>query len=388
MLLRARKQEYTADPIEIIERCESFLIHCDKQNIKGAEQYPSGIYDSVKYRLQELCPQSEVLKGVAVEEAENEEITGYDKYLVQNPITPLITVKAVQSEEVNTFKSKMPTGKVRLLCSLKGQGQGVRIVYNKGRLIRATTIEGKDVLRQMQIIMGAEKEEFKKYVLIELRGEVFLPNKNVLQARRYTGGVQVRDIMREGATEAEVQLLAFRGNDVYIEGQEQARWSDKYNWIEEQGIATPASIIVTVEQDTIEASLKRIVEIMYEKFIDESQGHGGYEENTEGVVVQVDNIEQSKGVHGLLLKTGFWEQNLYNGEIERIEWVQGTSKIKPVAVLKDEVQTLSGKGVKYVPIPNPKVMIEIEAYPENAVWFREGEGAEIIVCDKAGVPKQ
>ena len=82
----------------------------------------------------------------------------------------------------------------------------------------------------------------------------------------------------------------------------------------------------------------------------------------------------------LALKMKYWEQNIYSGEVERIEWRAGKSKLTPVAVIKGGTMTSTGSTVRNVPLYAPCYVLMMEAYPGNTIHFRFGGEAGVVPC--------
>lgn len=404
LLIQHSSLDSDEDRKKHIEDMENFLISCNEGLARDRELTTDAIYDTVKFWLRELAPDSPVLKTVWSEDSEDECLTSYDRFLLEHPMVSIRTVKSLSSKDVKDFGDRLPDGKVWVLASLKENGHGIRLVYNHGKLVRAHSRGraslGRNLLPQMTAILGAENPKLADYGMVEFRGEVVLPYSNLKKAKEFNPNIKsaftgVSSMIRDSASVEETQLLRFRGYDVFTDEVEFSTLADKFNFIEEVGFDFPGCTLWEVSRDTLEDDLNNVMDYLYRTYIGTAEENGiggtGYDDYTDGVVVAVNDLQlfkdfgQGEGFHygNLALKIGFWEQNLYHGVIKHIAWKRGKNKLTPVAVV-DGVLTAVGNVVKNITLYNPYNMLVLDAYPGNTIHFRYGGEAGVIPCTPDG----
>lgn len=380
-----------------IEKLESFIIKCNKSEAGGIELVPDSVYDSVKELLRSVKPDSPVLSQIWSEDSDDE-ITDIDRYLMEHPMVSIQTIKDMESKDLSTFESLLPSDQITMIASLKLNGHGIRVIYKNGHLIKARSrgrsSNGRDITHQLIVILGEYNENLAKYGLVELRGEVLLPYANMDRARVYNPDIKsafsgVSSMLRDSASDEEVKLLKFVGYDIFLDEEHFNTLSDKYNFIENMGFETPMAILFKTNSNTFRRMISPVLSQM-QKYIDDGNGKT-YEYYTDGVVVSVDNIDLFKQFGmadnhhygNVALKMGFWEQNIYCATVKEIIWKRGKNKLSPVARIED---TLTGTGntVRNVPLYNPYNLLLLEAYPERTVYFRYGGEAGVVPCFSDG----
>lgn len=378
--------EETGVTDEYIEALEQFINDCNKAEAQGDELVPDSIYDTVKNWIEEVAPDSPVLKHTWSED--ESELTDLDVFQSKFPMVSIQTIKDINDKGVDQFIEKM-TGSMRFLAAMKMNGHGIRVVFKDGVLVKAHTrgrsSNGRDITRQAKVFIG-DKPMLNGYGLVEIRGEVLLPLDKVDAAKVFNPSIKsafsgVSSLIKESSTPAENELLDFVAYNVYYDGVEELEnLSDKYNFLDEHGFTTPYGEVFSVGPANAKLAFTKIVDMF-------AQVQETYNYYTDGVVVSIDNFAEfdtfgSEEHHhngNLALKIGFWKQDMYSAKIEEIKWKRGKNKLSPVAVVEP---TLTGTGntVRNVPLYNPYNILLLDAYPGEIIHFRYGGEAGVKPC--------
>lgn len=374
---------------EYIENLEEMLEMMNEQARQGNPQYSDAIYDTCIDYLRELKPDSDLLHTVWSADAENAELDeDTDRYLSQYPMLSIQTVKHMSDKPVERFKSLLPAGDIQVICAMKENGHGIRVVEDDGDIVssssRGRVTTGKDLTNQAKIILGEHIEDLNGYGLAELRGEALLPFDRLEDARKFNPDIKsaftgVSSMIRASATPEETKLLDFVFYDILCDGLEFGMLSEKYEFMESIGLTVPLYWITTINRKTLEEDLMRIVEHMDLISTD-------YPYYTDGIVISIDDIslfeefgaEDKFRLGNLALKIGRWAQDSYTGVVSHIEWTNGKTKKTPVAVLEEPVMTATGASVQNIPLYAPLYLLLLEAYPGNVIHFRFGGEAGVI----------
>lgn len=388
------------DEVEDIEafadKLESCIEECNEAHARGESRIPDAIYDVMIDRLKQLRPEADVLHHVWSEDEEDID-DKVDAMLVAYPMKSIRTIKSLYDDELQDFKSRLGENVV-MNVSMKENGHGVRLVYQFGCLAKARTrgrsTNGKDILKQMKLIAPVYVKAFAKYPVVEVRGEVVLPFAHLEKARTFNPDIKsafsgVSSMMRDSATKQETELLKFVAYNVYAQGLSFPTLSALFDWLQDEaGFEVPLWDNYTVSKSTFEQDITDLIEHMT-KLHDEQK----YWYYTDGLVVSIDDTalfnacgEADKFRLGnVALKMGRWEQNVYEGVVDHIKWVNGKSKKTPVAVLADGgVLTATGNTVVNVPLYAPCYIMMIEAYPGRVIYFKYGGEAGVIPCTADG----
>lgn len=377
---------------EYVDKLEEFITKCNTYEVRGEEYVPDAIYDDIKRLLLDIKPDSSVLAEVWSEDS-GDELKDFDMYLVQNPMMSINTVKDLSSTAYQNFKAHI-TKPTNCIWSVKENGHGVRVVYDNGDLVSARTrgrsSAGRDITRHMRVILGNHNDKLEGLGIVEIRGEVLLPFRNVEQAKVYRGEIKsafsgVSSLICDSANDVEISLLDFVAYNIFC-SKDFAKLSDKFSFLEEVGFTTPLCNLICLTPDNVDAAIAYVLQ-----FAEYNVKTFNYDYYTDGVVLSVDALDEfnSFGSEGscflgnIALKMGFWEQNIYSGTIKAIEWKKGKSKLSPVACL-DGVLTSTGNTVCNVPLYNPYNILLLEAYPGRQIYFRYGGEAGVVPCTSDG----
>ena len=122
------------DKIDALER---YIQDCNEaMNGDGEPLVEDAIYDKLVQLLTKVRSNSPVLQELW---SEDDEVVGsYNKLLEENPMVSILTVKSWSEDAITQFIQRMPEN-ANYLASYKINGHGIRVVYNDGVLVEATT---------------------------------------------------------------------------------------------------------------------------------------------------------------------------------------------------------------------------------------------------------
>ena len=380
------------DKIEALER---YIQYCNEaMNGDGEPLVEDAIYDKLVQLLTQVRSDSPVLQELW---SEDDEVVGsYNKLLEENPMVSILTVKSWNDDAITQFIQRMPET-ANYLASYKINGHGIRVVYNDGNLVEATTrgrsTNGRDITEHVKIILGDYNEALSDYGLVEIRGELALKLSNLDKAREFTPGLKsafsaVSSLIKPSATKEEVELLDFLTYGVYIEDYDFSSKEEVFSQLSEWGFETTEYIsLEDISKDDLLENMKEVVSALesnYEEF--------GY--FCDGVVFEVSDGDVRSYLEGegkyhdynLALKVDSWSQDIYTGYIKEVTWKRGKFKLNPVAVVVEDldsnegVLTVQGNRVKNIPLYNPKNILILKAYIGSPLSFKYGGEAGVVPC--------
>ena len=380
------------DKIEALER---YIQDCNEaMNGDGEPLVEDAIYDKLVQLLTQVHSDSPVLQELW---SEDDEVVGsYNKLLEENPMVSILTVKSWNDDAITQFIQRMPET-ANYSASYKINGHGIRVVYNDGNLVEATTrgrsTNGRDITEHVKIILGDYNEALSEYGLVEIRGELALKLSNLDKAREFTPGLKsafsaVSSLIKPSATKEEVELLDFLTYGVYIEDYDFSSKEEVFSQLSEWGFETTEYIsLEEISKDDLLENMKEVVSALesnYEEF--------GY--FCDGVVFEVSDGDIRSYLEGegkyhdynLALKVDSWSQDIYTGYIKEVTWKRGKFKLNPVAVVVEDldsnegVLTVQGNRVKNFPLYNPKNILILKAYIGSPLSFKYGGEAGVVPC--------
>ena len=378
-----------------IEALEQYIQDCNEaMNGDGEPLVEDAIYDKLVQLLTQVRSDSPVLQDLW---SEDDEVVGsYNKLLEENPMISILTVKSWNNDAITQFIQRMPET-ANYLASYKINGHGIRVVYNDGNLVEATTrgrsTNGRDITEHVKIILGDYNEALSDYGLVEIRGELALKLSNLDKAREFTPGLKsafsaVSSLIKPSATKEEVELLDFLTYGVYIEDYDFSSKEEVFSQLSEWGVETTEYIsLEEISKDDLLENMKEVVSALesnYEEF--------GY--FCDGVVFEVSDGDVRSYLEGegkyhdynLALKVDSWSQDIYTGYIKEVTWKRGKFKLNPVAVVVEDlnsnegVLTVQGNRVKNIPLYNPKNILILKAYIGSPLSFKYGGEAGVVPC--------
>ena len=389
----------TTDKIDELENLvsESNSAHNRKEAIQS--ELADVIYDRLVEILKEVRPESRVLSEIW--EESDEDIKEFTYYLEKEPMLSIQTIKSYDSQGFADFLRVLDENNVEeLFSSFKLNGHGVRVVYQNGILVSATSraraSKGNDLTRQLKVILGEFNPSLAEYPLVELRGEVVLPFENLEKARVFNPEVKsafsgVSSMIRASASEEEISLLdfvayRFLSNEVGFVTKE-----GEYLFLEECGYLIPEYGTLPLPESGDWFSLIKQVQEIAEKSYDD------YGYFCDGIVWQINDYKTFNDLgndgrenHGnVALKVGAFGQDVYDGVVQRIEWTKGKSKLSPVAIVGETpeeagVLTIQGNRVSRVPLYEPANIILLKAYPGEPLKFKYGGEAGVVPLTQTG----
>lgn len=394
-----------------IELLEAIILDCN-QNMNNLEavQLADSLYDTLYDALKHVKPESGIFSQIWEEEGE---ITDYTELLVKNPMMSIETAKSYTCDELVKFIARVPEY-ASYFASYKINGHGIRVVYENGYLVSATSrarsSAGRNLTRHMEVLLGNYNENLVNYGLVELRGEVALKNDRLSLAREFNPSIKspfsaVASLIKPSASDDEISLLSFLCYGMILDDFSFNTKEDEFLAIQEAGFETPEYTVIEEENqeellDTIKVVVKTF-EDYYEEF--------GY--FCDGIVFELNDKSEfaslgTEGNHNLgniALKVGVWEQCQYYGVVNKILWTKGKNKLSPVAIIGDEadiipstlvnekgiekeyweelgVLTSQGNKVRRVPLYEPKNIMVLDAYVGEPLYFRYGGEAGVVPC--------
>lgn len=391
-----------------IEELEALIDECNTRQ-KGSDyvnQVADSIYDTLYEMLKEVNPESRILAEIWEDDGE---ITEYTDLLIKNPMMSIETIKSYDSKYLADWIEKLPD-EASYFASYKINGHGIRVVYQDGYLVSATSrarsSAGRDLTEHIKLILGDYNEELADYGMVELRGELCLRLDRLDLAREYNPTIKsafsaVSSLIRPSSTPEEVQLLDFLCYGFLKDGFSFEDREEEFQMIESCGYKTPEYLLVeNCRQEDLLSTLHAVVE-EFEREYDEF----GY--FCDGVVFELNNRElfHEMGTDGnhncgnVAMKVGLWKQDMYTGYVQTILWTKGKSKLSPVAIIAEEpymismdedgkiynmedmgVLTAQGNSVKRVPLYEPKNILVLDAYEGEPLCFRYGGEAGVVPC--------
>lgn len=390
-----------------IESLERIILDCNKSmNDLEAVQVADSIYDTLYQVLKEVNPTSGIFSHIWEEEGN---ISDYTEILVKNPMMSIETAKSYNCEELQKFIARVPYSS-SYFASYKINGHGIRVVYQDGFLVSATSrarsSAGRDLTRHMKILLGDYNENIADYGLVELRGEIALKLDKLEEARGYNKSIKsafsaVSSLIKPSATEEEVKLLSFLCYRFIVDDFAFDTREEEYVAIKDVGYETPDFLLLeVVPQEDMLSTLKDVILVFEENY--EEFGYF-----CDGVVFEVNDrieflslgTEKKHNLGNIALKVGVWEQSQYCGVVNKIIWTKGKNKLSPVAIVSDSlgdleededgrlvnlneigVLTTQGNRVKRVPLYEPKNIMILDAYVGETLYFRYGGEAGVVPC--------
>lgn len=391
-----------------IEELERLILDCNSK-MKGTytDQVADSIYDTLYDMLKTVKPNSEILQNIWEDDGD---ITDYTELLQSHPMMSIETAKSYDCPAIINFINRMPEEPTSYFASYKINGHGIRVVYQNGELVSATSraraSAGKDLTRHMKIILGERNEALVDYGMVELRGELCLKLDKLEEARKFNPGIisafsAVASMSRPYATDEEIKLLDFLCYGLIIEDFYFNERQEEFDEIENLGYMTPQFAMI---ENATRSELLETMESLVQSFEDNYEEFGYF---CDGVVFEVndrvlfDELGQ-EGNHNLgnvALKVGVWKQDKYCGFIQTILWTKGKTKLSPVAIIADQpnmvefdknnnisnyeelgVISAQGNRVRRVPLYNPKNIIILDAYVGEPIYFKYGSESGVVPC--------
>ena len=378
-----------------IENLESYIQDCnDAMNTNEEPLVEDAVYDKLVEILTKARSTSPILQELW--SADSDTVGSYNDLLDKHPMASIQTVKSWEDDNITKFIQRMPEVS-SYLAAYKINGHGIRIVYKDGQMVEATTrgrsTNGRSILEHMKVLLGEYNEALAGEGLVEIRGELALRLNRLEDARKFNPTLKsafsaVSSLIKPSASEDEIKLLDFLAYRVYIEDFEFTTLEEIYSTLEEWGYSVPQYIsLEDVSKDELFDSMQTVVSDLEESLDDFGYFCDGvvFEAN-EGLVREDNEGDGKYHNYNLALKVNSWSQDLYTGYIKEIKWKRGKSKLSPVAVVSESldsdegVLTVQGNRVKNVPLYNPKNILVLSAYLDCPINFKYGGEAGVVPC--------
>lgn len=378
-----------------IENLESYIQDCnDAMNTNEEPLVEDAVYDKLVEILTKARSTSPILQELWT--ADSDTVGSYNDLLDKHPMASIQTVKSWEDDNITKFIQRMPDVS-SYLAAYKINGHGIRIVYRDGQMVEATTrgrsTNGRSILEHMKVLLGEYNEALAGEGLVEIRGELALRLNRLEDARKFNPTLKsafsaVSSLIKPSASEDEIKLLNFLAYRVYIEDFEFTTLEEIYSTLEEWGYSVPQYIsLEDVSKEELFDSMQTVVSDLEESLDDFGYFCDGvvFEAN-EGIVREDNEGDGKYHNYNLALKVNSWSQDLYTGYIKEIKWKRGKSKLSPVAVVSESldsdegVLTVQGNRVKNVPLYNPKNILVLSAYLDCPINFKYGGEAGVVPC--------
>lgn len=396
-----------------VEELEKLVLECNRRHGKDSDfEILDSIYDTLYDMLKTVKPTSGVLSEIW--EDSDEEINDYKQLLDEFPMYSIETAKSYDCKALSDFYSRMPEEPTGYFASFKINGHGIRVVYDRGDLVSATSrargSNGRDLTRHMRVLLGKHNERLEEYGQVEFRGEIALAFRNLDKAREFNPSIKsafsgVSSLIKPSATEEEIRLLDFLCYGMLMEGFQFSDREEEFAEIQRLGFDTPEYLLI---DSATREELPDIIPSVISTF---EEGYDEFGFFCDGVVFEVNDrdlfysmpIEGNHRTSNIALKVGLWEQVQYCGYVQEIIWTKGKSKLSPVAIVADQpnmmiksedgkylnwddlgVLSAQGNKVRRVPLYEPKNILILDAYVGNPIWFRYGGEAGVVPCFSDG----
>lgn len=350
-------QEVLKNPQAHIDKIEELvqIANFEQRKEDGTQSIPDQVYDQLIECLKVLKPDSEVLQELwDFDSKELKEKGKYNTLLTHYPMKSINTVKNVKSITFLSFIQLLQgynLSEIELFYAVKLNGHGVRIVYQDGVFVHASSRarhgSGNDLTKQMEVVLAKNnllKLSNVPQGLVEIRGELVLPLDKLSKARTINPSIvsaftAVSSLKKESGKPEEWALLDFVAYKIVserpfiFETKEQ-----EYLYLEERlGFEIPMYWVLpkykvveltdAIEQELVEIQ-NELEEVNYPYYMD-------------GIVVEVNQRSEFNLLGGnikydfgnLALKIGKWSQDSYTGFIQCVTYTQGIQNFTPVAVV-------------------------------------------------------
>lgn len=381
---------------EYIASIESFIDSCRDAANKGEELVSDSVYDSAIDLLKQLRPDSYIFDTTWSEDAGGTMDVNLDKYLIENPMYSIQTIKDLECKEMQDFADRVSslitpaTPAIELHASMKMNGHGIRLVYKDQHFVKAHTrgrsSNGRDITHALSLIVPPVIPAFPSQGTVEIRGELLLPYSNMDKARTYKADIKsaftgVSAMIRESASDDEYKLLRFVAYALYSDDIKPVTLQGTYQFLQNCGFEVP---ICKTYRYNGKVTVQEAAAFIVSEF---EALESNYDYFTDGVVLSVNNLntlaemgtEKTTRNGNVALKVGFWKQDMYSARVVQIQWKEGRSKLTPVAQVEPTL-TASGASVTNVPLYAPIHILRLEAYPGNVIHFRFGGEAGVVPC--------
>ena len=426
---------------EKVAQLEDMIRSAQASAWDGSPQVDDAVYDEMIRILEKVSPSSEILQTLwdsaqidtepvlptsADQQQEYAQSHEYNRLLRQYPMQSIQTVKSWEDKHLTEFAQQVsqvaPADEVVLHLSYKLNGHAIRVVYDAGRLVYATSRgragSGFKVrTRALQRILGEYNSRLAGFGTVEVRGELVLPVSSFQDAQKfgkYTSPFSaVAGLVRDSAPNEAYDLLHFVAYHALADGLDFVSKTNEYEFLSGVGFQVPRSRRVAAPTASEFGFLSAVQSefAVLEHAMQDEGSEDFYDYFCDGVVCEVEDraLFHALGVSGVrhignvALKVGFWQQDVYSGVVQGVIFKPGKSKLSPVVVVSArggdiEIQqssqgyrvvdrvdsagvvTAQGNFVRHVPVYEPRNIILLDSYPGQTIHFRYGGEAGVVPC--------
>lgn len=412
--------------MEELSELEEVIRSCDRAYASGKAEVEDSVYDTLKELLKTNSPDNELLSQTWEEswsadapaqssgDSERtakfrEALSTWGKFLKEDPMMSITTIKTYEDQELWDWINCLDQEGDSVFLSYKINGHGIRVVYDNGELVSATTRarggRGIDITDEVKMILGESNPDLEDLGLCEVRGELCLKLDKLDEAREYNpkikSALSAISSLRAARNEY-TELLDFLAYNIYADGLEFDFKSDEYNFLEEKGFITPEYMSLELSSEDLSSS-EAVLAAIQDAMQTMEEGYDEFGYFCDGVVAQIDSNEEfsEAGSDGhanlgnVALKVGLWKQIGYTGRVVGIEWKPGTTKLSPVVTVeglddtaeaKTGVLVSQGNRVAHIPIYNPLNILLLGIQVGSMLHFNYGGESGVIPVKENGSP--
>lgn len=368
-----------------LDRLDQLLGYLNEQARQGDPKVGDDVYDILRSILEQLDPNASSLASLWDEYQDAPPLDNLDYWLAHHPMSSIQSIKDESHPDLIEFFENLKAIGVMMSCKI--DGHGVRLVYQDGYLVRATSrarnTSGRDLTRQLSLIAP---QNIPVTGLVEIRGEVCLAKDKLEAARSFTPTLKtpfsaVASLLRDSASDEETSLLDFLAYRL-LDGTDRTK-PEEYEALAQIGFSTPYFEDYTLPEDTSYPVSEWVdtVDVFSNNVL------SSYPYYLDGVVLEdcrgAVGIDESAGYYrtgALAWKAGGFAQEVYTGIVREIAWYPGRTKFSPVAVLDEPIVTSHGNSVTNIPLYEPINIEVLSAYPGQPLSFKYGGEAGVVPC--------
>lgn len=422
---------------EQVQQLEDYIRGCKKSMDAGTHIVSDVIYTRLMDILCKVNPESELCKYIWEGSVDEPDVT--DNLLVNHPMYSIQTVRSFDCDELHQYVERLPDCETfDAHVSVKLVGCDIRLKYSNGKFVqarsRSRTSAGRDITRQLSRVLydaGVDIiDDLSGFGLCEVRGVWVLPVCNMVRAVQCNPGITsalegVFLLGSDESSEDEWGLLQFVAYEFIANGMTFETKQEEYDFLEGLGFTVPLSWeIPDMTKETFIDDLQTIVADC-ESEVKPDTDNPGYDYFTDGLVFTLDDynmfrslgvVEDRYSLGNLALQVGYWKQDVFQGFVQTILWVNGKVNITPVAIVGESpdmvgfvdegehpyifdsgmitpdswdllgVTVAGGAKVKSVPLYSPAGILILDAYPGSLLSFRHGDALGVVPCFEDGTP--
>lgn len=376
-------------------------------NVAYGDGYPiieDSVYDVLRQALESIEPEDTLVtdtweqSSTSTNDDFTEAISSWGSMLNQHPMLSIKTAKGINDSYyvayiANLLNILLTNDSINLHFSYKINGHGIRLVYNNGELVSATSrARGGHGDNLLPLIKDIAPNHINRTGLIEIRGELCLPLSNLDRAREYNPDIKsalsaVTSLKASPSKYHNLLTILYYG--YYEDGVDFKAKTDEYQFLSDLGFITPQYMTQSLSKDY---DFNTISDIIQKNLSDFESAYDDFGYFCDGVVCTIDDyelfdeqpIEGSYSTGNIALKMGLWRQTGYVGIVKEIIWIPGKTVLNPVALVvdpntrEDGVLVSEGFRVKKVPLYNLSVIVRLNLSIGSYLCFNYGGESGVI----------